>query len=445
MARGEQIIRIVCTNDFLCSLSPMRTSYGSLPGGEGLKRTVDRLRQGQSTLWADAGDFSQGGPLSITSGGVLNFRAASQLGIDVATVGNHEFDWGLAHLMEHGPAVGFPLICANADVGLPPTALIPTEAGAVGFVGLTHPNVSAFAPSAPRPNPDLATSVPAHAGRLRSDGAVAVLVLLHFGVNWNTSASGEYQADPTPLADLCTPFLPAVDAVVAGHTLGRWAGHLNDTPFVQPWAFGAELGIIELTPGGERSRAYLEAVEPGGRWTGAGSTDIDETEGEVIGHLADTLLIRDPGDTALADYAARALRVAVGCEAAVMPVVGMHQPAIDGVTYEWSAGPVTEADLSRFWPWTDDGTLVGEVGRGELDTIATFEAPEPWLAWGADTDPAIESERVLVAAPKDYADWGTVQIDQLVGRQVEWRESGHSVRDAIRTALREGGPGPGVR
>lgn len=439
MVQAAQTIRIVCTNDFLASLSPMRTSYGSLPGGEGLKRAVDRLRQGRPTLWADAGDFSQGGPLSVTSGGVLNFRAASELGIDVATVGNHEFDWGTAHLAEHAAALGFPVICANADLGFPPSALIRTEAGPVGFVGLTHPDVDMFSPYAPRTNPDLATIVPEHANRLRSDGAVAVVVLLHFGVNWSTSASGEHRPDPGPLAELCAPFLSAVDAVVAGHTLGHWAGHLDDTPSVQPWAFGAELGIVELTPGQERDRAYLVPVEPGGRWTGAGRTDIDEAEERVVGAIADTLVVRDGADSPLADYAARALRLAVGCDGAVVPVVGMHQPAVEGVMYEWPAGPVTEADLARFWPWTDDGTLVGDVGRAELQTIVGFEAPEPWLAWGADAATTIGSDRVLVAVPKDYVDWGTVQIDQLVGRQVAWRETPHRLRDAMRTALGAGG------
>ena len=432
-------IRIACTNDFLCSLSPMPTSYGSLPGAEGLKHAVDRLRQGHPTLWADAGDFSQGGPLSVTSRGVLNFRAASELGIDVATVGNHEFDWGLPLLVEHAPTLGFPLVCANADVGLPPSTLIPTEAGPVGFVGLTHPDVNVFSPHAPKPNPDLARIVPQQADRLRADGAVAVVVLLHFGVNWDVSALGEHQADPGPLARLCAPFLPVVDAVVAGHTLGRWAGDLDGTPCVQPWAFGAELGIIELATGRQRSRAWLETVEPGGRWTGAGRTDLDEMESQVIGEISEPTAIRYPGDLSLAANAARALRIAVGCEGAVVPVVGMHQPAIEGVLYEWPAGPVTEADLSRFWPWTDDGTLVGEVGRSELETITNFEAPEPWLAWGADADATVGSGRVLVAVPKDYVDWGTVQINHLVGRQVEWRETGQSLREAIRTALREGG------
>src|SRR5262249_23854935 len=105
-------LRIVCTNDFLSSLSPMRTSYGTLPGGRALAATVDRLRAGQPTVWADAGDFSQGGPLSTTTGGVANFSAAGQLGIDVATIGNHEFDWDLDHLTQHRAQLPFPLICA---------------------------------------------------------------------------------------------------------------------------------------------------------------------------------------------------------------------------------------------------------------------------------------------------------------------------------------------
>jgi 2',3'-cyclic-nucleotide 2'-phosphodiesterase (5'-nucleotidase family) len=131
-------LRILCTNDFLGSLSPMSTSYGRLPGGHALQQTVQRLREGQPTIWADAGDFSQGGPLSISTGGVLNFHAAGQLGIEVATVGNHELDWGLDHLAEHRQALPFPLICANLDIGLPPSALVPSEAGPVGFIGLTH-------------------------------------------------------------------------------------------------------------------------------------------------------------------------------------------------------------------------------------------------------------------------------------------------------------------
>src|SRR4028119_509934 len=37
-------LRVVATHDFCCAYQPSPTSYGSLPGGEGLKNTVEALR-----------------------------------------------------------------------------------------------------------------------------------------------------------------------------------------------------------------------------------------------------------------------------------------------------------------------------------------------------------------------------------------------------------------
>src|SRR6185312_7551868 len=235
-------LRIVCTNDFLSSLSPMATSYGQLPGGDALRRAVERLRDGQPTIWADAGDFSNGGPLSASSGAALSFRAVSELGIEVATLGNHEFDLGLAHLKEQCPTLGFPVVCANVDVGLPATALIASEAGPVGFIGLTHPQVAAFTPYAPQASTDLARIVEHHARALREDGAIAVVALFHFGVDWAVAPDGTHLPDPTPVLELTEPWRGAVDAIVLGHTLGRWGRVVDGMPYAQPWAFGAEVG-----------------------------------------------------------------------------------------------------------------------------------------------------------------------------------------------------------
>jgi 2',3'-cyclic-nucleotide 2'-phosphodiesterase (5'-nucleotidase family) len=430
-------LRIVCTNDFLGSLAPMATSYGQLPGGHALQRAVERLRDGQPTIWADAGDFSNGGPLSTTTGGVHNFHAAGELGIEVATIGNHELDWGMEHLAEHRGALPFPLICANLDAGLPPTAIVPTAAGPVGFVGLTHPQVDAFTHYAPAADPDLGRIVPAHAERLREQGVVAVVVLIHFGVNWSVAEDGAHEPDPTPVLDLCRPFAGAVDAVVLGHTLGRWCGVVDGVPYAQPWAFGAELGVIDLDLASGDHGVDLVAVDAGEAraWTGAGRTAIAEAERTVVGDLDAPLTIDFAHDISLAHFAADALRAAAGAAGAVVPVVGMHQPAIEGVMYRWPAGPVTEADLSRFWPWTDDRSLIADVTADELEAIASFVAPEPWLAWGTSAVAPIPGIRPTVVVPRDYVDWATIQIEQLVGRPLEWRPLEVRLRDAVRTWL----------
>jgi 2',3'-cyclic-nucleotide 2'-phosphodiesterase (5'-nucleotidase family) len=445
-------LRIVCTNDFLCSLAPMPTSYGTLPGGLALQRTVARLRSGQPTIWADAGDFSQGGPLSTSTGGVLNFLAAGQLGIDVATVGNHELDWGVEHLAEHRLALPFPLICANLDLGLSPTALLPSSAGPVGFIGLTHPQVDAFTPYASAPDPDLERIVPAHAERLRSQGAVAVFVLIHFGVNWSVSEDGEHRPDPAPVLDLCAPFQGAVDAIVLGHTLGRWADVVDGVPYAQPWAFGAEVGVIDLDLESGEHTVGLVAVEadvpapsetnaadPASdalAWTGSGHSAIDLARRTSIGRLHSPLTIDFARDISLAHFAADALRAFAGTGGAVVPVVGMHQPAVAGVMYRWPAGPISEADLSRFWPWTDDRCLIAQLSPAELECVTSFTAPEPWLAWGTCSAPASHDGTTTVAVPRDYVDWGTIQIAQLLGREPCWQPSEVRLRDAIRTALR---------
>lgn len=428
-------LRIVCTNDFLSSLAPMATSYGELPGGDALRRCVDRLREGQPTIWADAGDFSQGGPLSTSTGGVLNFHAAAQLGIDVATIGNHELDWGLEHLAEHRQALPFPLICANLDVGLPPGALVQSAAGPVGFVGLTHPHVDAFTPYAPALDPDLEKIVPEQAAHLREQGAIAVIVLIHFGVNWSVGQDGTHMPDPAPVLELCRPFQDAVDAVVLGHTLGRWAEVVDGVPYAQPWAFGAEVGVIDLDLESREHSVELVSVdavpEP---WAGAGRSAIEQAQRTVIGQLEAPLQIDFAEDISLAHFAADALRIAAGTAGAVVPVVGMHQPAIGGTMYRWPAGPVTEADLSRFWPWTEDRCLIAELSPEELDLVTSFVAPEPWLAWGASRAPSLDGETTIVV-PRDYVDWATIQIGQIVGRNLAWRPSEVRLRDAIRVAL----------
>lgn len=429
-------LRIVCTNDFLSSLAPHATSYGRLPGGRALRQTVERLRAGATTIWADAGDFSQGGPLSTATGGELGFEAAAELGIDVATVGNHEFDWGLEHLLAQRAKLPFPLICANLAIGLEPTALLASDAGAVGFIGLTHPQVSAFTPHAPAVDGRLAEIVPRHADALRGAGAIAVVALIHFGVDWSVAPDGTHEPDPSSVLELCRPFLSHVDAVVLGHTLGRWSGVVDGVPFAQPWAFGAEVGVIELDlDGGEPSVVLVPVDSEPAAWTGTGTGAIELSERTVIGRIATPLTIDFATDVSLADFAAEALRSATGATRAVVPVVGMHQPAIEGVMYRWPAGAVTEADLSRFWPWTDDGCLQAELTPAELEAVAGFSAPEPWLAWGTSTAQPDDHRPTTIAVPRDYVDWATIQIAQIIGPDLEWRPTDVGLRSAIRAAL----------
>jgi 2',3'-cyclic-nucleotide 2'-phosphodiesterase (5'-nucleotidase family) len=157
-------------------------------------------------------------------------------------------------------------------------------------------------------------------------------VLFHFGVDWSVAYDGAHVPDPSPVLAITGAWRDSVDAVVLGHTLGRWSGVVDDVPHAQPWAFGAEVGVIDLEL--ETGRQHVDLVpvptddaEP---WTGTGWAAINEAEREVLGHIEQPLTIDFAYDISLAHFAADALREAAGATAAVVPVVGMHQPAVEG-------------------------------------------------------------------------------------------------------------------
>ena len=422
-------LRVFTTHDFCCSYLPSPTSYGSLPGGEGLRRTVDRLREEGPTVRADAGDFAAPGALATLSGGVAGFAAAADLAIDVACTGNHEFEWGGEHLRSHAPKTGFPLLCANApDTGLPPIAMVETVAGPVGFVGLACPDPEAYV-SAPPLEDDLASVVTGHARELRASGAKWVVALFHDGVDWRFSRRG-YEADPRRFVARCQPWAGSVDAIFASHTLGRWIGQVEGTPVVQPWPFGAELGVVELTRA-ENPKAYGITPEAAGRWTGTGSELLDEASSRVLGKLKGSLLSRSGGPSLLADFFARALREAADADAAGVDMVGTQAP-VDGVLSYLPAGPVTEAEVLRLYPWPD-ATVAGELGAEELEAVVRAGWPEPWSAWGFDAaDRVGRGTATLVVLEGDAAE----HVERVLGRRLSWQRTGIGLREAVREALR---------
>jgi 2',3'-cyclic-nucleotide 2'-phosphodiesterase (5'-nucleotidase family) len=415
-------LRIVATHDFCCAYPPSPTSYGSLPGGEGLKNTVDALREQGPTVRADAGDFAVPGALATLSGGEAGFAAAADLGIDVGVVGNHELEWGVEHLRTHAPKTGFPLLCANApEVGLPPTALVETGGGVVGFVGLTCPDPGAYV-FAPSLDPDLSAVAIRHAEELRASGADWVLALLHDGVDWRFGAKS-YEVRTGRFSEVCRPWAHAVDAIFASHTLGHWIGRVERTAVIQPWPFGAELGVVEFEVG-EEPKAYCVTPETGGRWDGAGSELLDDASSRVLGELAEPLSSRSGGPAPLADFFARALRQQTGAQAAAVDMLAVQAP-VDGVLSYLPAGPVTEADVLRLYPWPD-ATMVGEVEREELRKVAQARWPKPWAAWGFDADWGGGSATLAVLEGDALE-----HVEHALGRRVGWQQTGVGLREAV--------------
>jgi 5'-nucleotidase len=177
------------------------------------------------------------------------------MGLDVSSVGNHEFDEGTTELlrMQNGgchptdgcyfpdaPYAGadFQWLAANVvrkDNGqtlLPATSVKKVNGVDVGFIGMTleaTPTLVSPAGVSSVEFKDEVETANAQAALLRQRGVEAIVVLLH---------EGGYQATPSgintcngisaPIAQIAAQLDPAIDAVVTGHTHQPYVCQLPD-------------------------------------------------------------------------------------------------------------------------------------------------------------------------------------------------------------------------
>ena len=73
-------------------------------------------KQGANVLLLDAGDFSQGTNLVNYYKGLDAIYFMNAAGYDAASLGNHEFDFGLENMAELFRMADFPVVCSNYDV-----------------------------------------------------------------------------------------------------------------------------------------------------------------------------------------------------------------------------------------------------------------------------------------------------------------------------------------
>jgi 5'-nucleotidase/UDP-sugar diphosphatase len=117
-------------NDFHGQLQPS----GSNPGLARLANTVNDVRAevgAENVLLVDAGDEMQGSLLSNLWYGAPVIDAYNLIGYDVATVGNHEFDWGQDVLKDRIGEANYPYVAAN---------LVENDTGDCSTAGWTSPD-----------------------------------------------------------------------------------------------------------------------------------------------------------------------------------------------------------------------------------------------------------------------------------------------------------------
>jgi 5'-nucleotidase len=250
-------VRILAINDFHGNLRPPaggiaiadpadHTKKITVPAGgaEHMATLLGQLRaQAANTVFVAAGDLIGASPfLSAMFHDEPTIESLSMMGLEIAAVGNHEFDEGKDELlrMQNGgchPADGCQgphrfagarfhyLAASTVETGsgktiFPPYAIREFGGIPIAFVGLTlkgTPEIVSPAATAGLEFRDEAETVNALVPELKARGVEAIVVLIHEG----GVPTGDYNECPGisgPIVDIVRKFDRAVDVVITGHT-----------------------------------------------------------------------------------------------------------------------------------------------------------------------------------------------------------------------------------
>lgn len=120
VAQKKQLV-ILHTNDTHSCIMPLNPNLAdtALAGRGGFLRRMalieDERAKTPGLLLIDCGDFSQGSPYYNFYKGEVEVELMNRMGYDVATIGNHEFDFGLENMARIFRMAKFPIVCANYD------------------------------------------------------------------------------------------------------------------------------------------------------------------------------------------------------------------------------------------------------------------------------------------------------------------------------------------
>ena len=119
-AKGKRLV-ILHTNDTHSCIFPLNPHLADtmLAGRGGFIRRAEMVRRERSKhpdmLLFDSGDFSQGSPYYTLYKGDVEVGLMNLMRYDAATIGNHEFDFGVENMARLIKKADFPIVGANYD------------------------------------------------------------------------------------------------------------------------------------------------------------------------------------------------------------------------------------------------------------------------------------------------------------------------------------------
>jgi 5'-nucleotidase len=344
-------VTLLQVNDVYQFAPVERGTRGGLARVSTLRKKI--MAESPHTLLLMAGDTISPSVESITYKGQQMIEAWNNIGLDYATFGNHEFDFGPDVLRERIKESTFKWIAANVvdhKTGATCNATAPCvirefDGVKVGLFGITLPETK----NTSRPGPDVDFLEPCETARrvvpqMRAGGAQVIVGLTHLAMNQDKELAR--------CAD--------VDLIIGGHEhtlLESLAGH---APIFKMTADAREMGRIDLHI--SRATGKLESID----WVVIPVTDetADDPQFAVVyqkyggllaalakrvGHTDVELDARSATgrsrETNIGDFITDAFRSATGADVALMNGGSIRADSL------YAAGDLTERDVLSMLPF----------------------------------------------------------------------------------------------
>jgi 2',3'-cyclic-nucleotide 2'-phosphodiesterase (5'-nucleotidase family) len=355
------------------------------------------IAKGDRVILVDNGDSIQGEPLAtMTSGGAI-IELMNALGYDIATIGNHEFDYGMERFIELAEIADFPYISCNfnksGELVLDPYVIKDAGGVKIAFVGVSTPwTLTSSTPSnfmdengsyvygfmQGNGGKDLYAAVQKAVDAARAEGADYVVAMAHLG--------NEADSSPYTYADVIEN-TAGIDVLIDGHShdLDQVAVKNKAGKEVLRSACGTKLeaiGYVRITAEGEISTGLYKwdseenAVEVLGLESsmngacGKAKEELSAALAEVVAKSGVELLIKDPAtdvrivrneETAIGDFCADAYRYVSGADIAFVNGGGIRD--------NLGKGDITREDILKIHPFGNMLSVCEATGQEILDAL----------------------------------------------------------------------------
>lgn len=378
--------------------------------GDGNKGTYGRMdyvaaymKQKQAanknTITVHAGDMIGGSsPISSLLQDEPTVELMENIGFDVGTVGNHEFDEGVDELLriinggDHPKGTkgydgqNFPLVCANCeykDTGkplLPPYEIMDVEGIPVAFIGVVTKSAAGMV--MPEGIKDIqftdeVKAVNEATKELKQKGIKAIAVLAHMTASQNgDTITGES-------AKLAKEGDDEIDVIFAGHNHEVVNGEVNGKLIVQAFEYGKAIGEVNVTLDRKtkdivKKSANIQYVDQSGiekDKEAAGilahyGKEVEPIISEVVGEAGVKMEggYSNDGDTPLGNLIADGMRYSMKSDFAMMNGGGIRQ--------NLEKGPITWGDLFNIQPFGNVLVKLEIKGKDLAEIIEAQISPQ---------------------------------------------------------------------